>query len=134
MSGGALRCHHADQCGAEACRVGADFYAGQLSYLGPHYDLIQGGEALRVLIVPMEVGDLPAYVSMEHRSEAVQSVRYGKRNPHMQGVVFALQLAFGLPLSDGRANEHLDSNHGRIHLLDAFAMANLRLCSLAGPG
>jgi hypothetical protein len=134
MSGGVLRCRHADRCGAEACRVGADFYAGQLSYLGPHYDLIQSGEALRVLIVPMEVGAGPAYVSMERRSEGVQAVRYGTRNPHMQGVVFALQLAFGLPLSDRRANEHLDSNHGRIHVLDAFAMANLRLCSLAGPG
>jgi hypothetical protein len=134
MADGALRCRHATACRGEACRVGADFYAGQLSYLGAHYDLVQGERPLRVLVVPMEVGAPPGYVSMSQRSVQVQAVRYGSRNPHMQGVVFALQLAFGLPLSSGRANEHLETNNGSVHLLDAFAMANLRLCSVAAAG
>lgn len=110
-----------------------------MSYVGTYYDLVQDDKALRALIVPMEVGDGPAYVTMEERARAVRSVRYGKRNPHMQGVVFALQLAFGLPLSGGqskpkRTNEHLEINGERVHLLDAFAMANLRLCSVADAG
>jgi hypothetical protein len=87
-----------------------------LSYVGRYYDLLQDDKALRVLIVPMEVGAGPPYVTMEQRPEGergVRAVRYGKRNPHTQGVVFALQLAFGLPLSGGqgiskRTTEHLE--------------------------
>jgi hypothetical protein len=131
---GQLICRHGGVCKSEACRVRADFYAGQLSYLGSHYDLLQTERPLRVLIVPMEVGAPPGFVSMTQRTEQVQAVRYGSRNPHMQGVVFALQLAFGIPLSAGRANEHVDTDDGQVHVLDAFAMANLRLCSLAAPG
>src|SRR5579872_4478495 len=44
------------------------------------------------------------------------------------------ELAFGLPLAAARANERIDTQHGPIHLHDAFAMANLRLCSLAAAG
>jgi hypothetical protein len=134
MADGTLRCRHAASCRGEACRVGADFHAGQLSYLGADYHLVQGDRPLRVLVVPMEVGAPPEYVSMARRAEQVQQVRYGRRNPHMQGVVFALQLAFGLPISADRAAEHLHTDHGNVHVLDAFAMANLRLCSVAAAG
>lgn len=46
----------------------------------------------------------------------------------MRGVRFALQLAFGLPLGPS-GTRWLESNIGPLHILDAYAMANLLRCS-----
>lgn len=130
-------CRHQDSCKRSALRQpGVAYHEGQLSYVGPHYDLRCGGRDLRVLVVPMENGGPPGHVSLDERSRQVRiRIRdsFSSRNPHMRGVTLALQLAFGLPLgtSDG---EWLQSTIGPIHILDGYAMANLLLCSAVVVG
>jgi hypothetical protein len=137
LEGDRFCCSHAVVCKTSARRPGVAFYEGQLSYVGRHYDVIQGGKQLRVLIVPMEVGMGPAHVSMAERDRQVRmriGERLVERNPHMRGVTLALRLAFGLPLNDDAVSEQLQTESGPVHVLDAFAMANLLLCSAAAPG
>jgi len=137
LTGDRFCCAHALACKKSAIRPGVDFYEGQLSYLGRHYDVFHEGNGLRVLIVSMEVGMGPAHVTMAERDPQVRdriSQRFVERNPHMRGVTLALRLAFGLPLNDDAADEHLRAEAGSVHVFDAFAMANLLLCSAAAPG
>lgn len=125
-------CRHQDACKESALRQpGVAYHEGQLSYVGPHYDLQCGGRDLRLLVVPMENGGPPGHVSLDERSRQVRvRIRdsFRSRNPHMRGVTLALQLAFGLPLGTSEG-EWLPSSIGPIHILDAYAMANLLLCS-----
>jgi hypothetical protein len=137
LADGHFVCRHQGRCKESALRQpGVAYHEGQLSYVGPHYDLRSSGRELRVLIVPMETGGPPGHVSIDERSRQVRGrIRdaFGSRNPHMRGVTLAIQLAFGLPLgtSDG---EWLSSNIGPIHILDGYAMANLLLCSAVHAG
>lgn len=130
-------CRHQDACKASALQQpGVEYHEGQLSYVGPHYDLRCGGRELRLLVVAMENGGPPGHVTLDERSRQVRTrIRdsFSSRNPHMRGVTLALQLAFGRPLgtSDG---EWLPSTIGPIHILDGYAMANLLLCSAVDAG
>lgn len=56
------------------------------------------GVPLRVLIVPKEAGGSGKYASIaQRRTEPLKPCQ--ERNQHMKGVTFALQLAFGLPVT-----------------------------------
>jgi hypothetical protein len=137
LDGEEFVCRNAPVCKHSACQPGVSYYEGQLSYLGAGYDVVDHGRPLRVLVVPMEVGRPPEHVTMELRDKQVQMripQLFKQRNPHMRGVTLALRLAFGLPLGDDRAGEFLDTPDGRVHVLDAYAMANLLLCSAVAEG
>lgn len=132
LDGNRFVCAHEQACRSAAARAGGRFWAGQLSYLGSHYDLIDDGVPLRVLIVPMDVGRGPSGVAMELRAEQIRQripQTFRQRNPHMRGVTLALRLAFGNSLDEDPAGEFIVTNTGAVHVLDAYAMANLLLCS-----
>lgn len=126
-------CSSASRCRTSASKPGVGFYEGQLPYLGQHYDTAVDGVSQRVLVVPMEVGRDWQRTTMDDFSQAIRtraSQRFADRNNHMRGVTLALRLAFGLGLGDDRAGEFLNTPDGtRIHVLDAFAMVNVVLCS-----
>ncbi|HEY4451356.1 MAG TPA: hypothetical protein VGN13_07150 [Solirubrobacteraceae bacterium] len=130
-------------CASEAsCRgsLGAAdaFAAGQLSHVGHHYDLFAGERPLRVLVLGMDTGRPDGGVTLEQRRQQVYDrvpEPFSRRNPHMRGTTLALRVLLGREQWDDRAEESL-VGLGRepVHLLDAYAMANSRLCSAFKPG
>jgi hypothetical protein len=132
-----FRCTHAEACRRSVTAADAQFFEGQLSYVGPHYDAALGGDPLRVLVVAMEVGSGPPHITMPMRDQQVWERRdqgFRQRNPHMRGVTLALRSAFERPLDEDPAGELLDTENGPVHLFEAYAMANLVLCSAAAGG
>lgn len=125
-----------------ACRASLDpglvFSAGQLSYVGPYYDISDAGYPLRVLIVGMDTGRTHENVSLdERRHQIFERVpeRFSQRNPHMRGTTLALRLLFGRDPATDRDGELLPLDRSRaMHVLEAYAMANLRLCSATSDG
>jgi len=115
------------------------YAAGQLSHVGAHYDLVEDGRPLRILVVAMETGRPDENVTMPRRRaqlSASAAQPMSGRNPHMQGVMNALRVAVGRAPGGDRAGELLDMT-GRadpVHLFDAYAMTNLRLCSAFRAG
>jgi hypothetical protein len=137
LDGSTFKCatHQTCRRSAEA-QPGVTLFEGQLPHLGSHYDTSDAGRAFRVLIVPMDMGNEQARISLIERQAQVRKLVGGEwsdRNPHMKGVVLALRLVFGLPLGTDPKGEWLETNTGRVHLLDAYAMANLTLCSAIVP-
>jgi len=133
-SDGRFVCRSGSTCATSALRrPGRAFFEGQLSYLGRHYDTCTDeGVPLRVLVVPMETGREREHVDLETRRDEVlasAALPFRKRNPHMRGVTLALRLAFGCDLDEEPEGEYLLAPGGGIHLFEAFAMANLLLCS-----
>lgn len=131
-------CRNLDRCRRSALfdqhgvrRTEGVFSDGQLSHLGHHYDLRHNGAELRVLVVAMDTGRTRRGVTLEDRRSEVLRLADGKRNPHMIGVLHALRLAIGREPGRDRDGEYLRLKGGRsrVHLFDAYAMANLRLCS-----
>ncbi|MEW2475124.1 hypothetical protein AB0875_15160 [Micromonospora gifhornensis] len=117
-----------------AARPAVNYAAGQLSHVGRHYDLTLGGVACRILVIAMDTARLRGGVSLDQRSEEVMEsarLQFNDRNPHMQGVTSALRLALGRAPGSDRAGEQLRLSDGGkpAHVFDAYAMANLRLCS-----
>ncbi|MGN9804756.1 hypothetical protein [Micromonospora sp. L32] len=120
--------------GRGARRPEVEFAAGQLSHVGRHYDLMLDGAPSRILVIAMDTARLRESVSLEQRhAEVMESARlpFNSRNPHMQGTASALRLAVGREPGSDRAGEllHLDGVPAPVHLFDAYAMANMRLCS-----
>ncbi|MFG2052843.1 hypothetical protein ACGFI9_02330 [Micromonospora sp. NPDC048930] len=120
--------------GLGAPRPGVGYAAGQLSHVGRHYDLELGGVPSRILVIAMETARLREGVTLEQRyAEVMESARlpFTRRNPHMKGVASALRLAVGREPDSDREGEqlNLDGLPSPVHLFDAYAMANLRLCS-----
>lgn len=134
LDGKAFVCGHGSVCKASVSKPGIAFYEGQLSYVGRHYETQINGREFRVLIVAMEAGHPPAHVSLEQREEQVRAVIDGPRNPHMRGVLLALAAAFALPTTPNSTTEWLRTSEGDVHILDAYAMANLLLCSAVKQG
>lgn len=129
-------------CSSEArcrssLRPNVTFHPGQLSYVGSHYDLSVDGTPLRVLIVAMDTGRPDELVTLDRRRSQVAAripETFSQRNAHMRGTTTALRLLFGRQAGDDRSAEYLEivddaGEKDRVHLLDAYAMANLRLCS-----
>jgi hypothetical protein len=129
-------CKSASGCRSSAQRRGASFYEAQGHMVGPCYDLHVDGNPYRVLVLPMETGEPKQHRTVEQRTKDVLDaarVGFRQRNPHMKGVTFALRLAFGLPVDEDI--EHLPFEDGSsAHLFEAYAMANLLLCSAVDEG
>lgn len=125
--------------GRGAPRPEVSFAAGQLSHVGRHYDLTLGGKPCRILVVAMDTVRLREHVTLDQRhAEVMESAElpFTRRNPHMQGTASALRLAGGRDPGDDREGEQLRLSGVRrpVHLFDAYAMANLRLCSATADG
>lgn len=134
---GCMRSALFDRAGSR--RPGVEFAGGQLLHVGHHYDLTDGGRALRVLVIAMETDRPDDKVGLERRRvQLAQSAALAMtgRNPHMQGVTNALRLAVGRVPGADRAGEMLDlvGDDHPAHLFDAFAMTNIRLCSAFATG
>ncbi len=131
-------CKSAAACSASAlAQKDTTFHVGQGTSVSPHYDTAIDGVPFRVLIVPMETGRTRERVQLTERTEEVQALipkPYKKWNPHMRGVGYAQRLAYGIPLAYDDERMWLDTNNGRVHLLDSYAMANLALCSAVLKG
>nr|WTA64692.1 hypothetical protein OHB51_19380 [Micromonospora sp. NBC_00855] len=117
----------------------AAFAAGQLSHVGHHYDLLLDGVPVRTLVIAMETGRARGGVTLKQRhAEVMQSagLAFTARNPHMRGVTSALRLAVGREPGPDMAGEllYLDGVPSPVHLFDAYAMANMRLCSAMVSG
>lgn len=133
-SDGEFLCKHADDCRG-SIRGSWRLYEGQCSYLGQHYDAADGGRPMRILVVPMQAGRPFRHLDLEGRRARVRGARDkpyrgpGSRNPHMRGATKALKILRGIDPDSAEDGEWLLTNEGRIHLFDAFAMANATLCS-----
>lgn len=137
-------CRHGRQCERSALhdrwgelRNDRSFTTGQLSHVGAHYDLAEGGRPLRTLVIAMETGGSDGGISLEKRRSQLQESAakpYSGRNPHMRGTVTALRIVVGGESGPDRAGEWLDVGDDQVHVFDAYAMANVRLCSATVKG
>ncbi|HSH59275.1 MAG TPA: hypothetical protein VK988_06465 [Acidimicrobiales bacterium] len=137
-------CRYAEQCSRSALhdrwgrpRDDRSFTPGQLSHIGRHYDLAEGGRSLRTLVIAMETGGSDGKISLEKRRgqlEASAAKPYSARNPHMRGTVSALRIVAGHKPGSDPAGEWLQIGNEQVHVFDAYAMANVRLCSATVKG
>ena len=86
--------HHRD------CRASAPpyFYEGQMSHVGKHYDLLVGGQELRIVVVGQEYGQKCTRVDLVARTAMIDgsaSEGFQGRNPHMRGTTSILRLLLG---------------------------------------
>jgi hypothetical protein len=134
-------CSSATRCrtSAMAQKEPADFADGQLSHLGKFYDIEADGVPLRILIIAMETGRTDTGVTLPKRRQqilesAAETPR--DRNQHMVGVTHALRTLHGRRIGDDSIGELLDfgNSHDRVHMFDAYAMANIRLCTSVKAG
>lgn len=116
---------------------------GQLTHVGPAYDLSDEGRALRILVVSKQVGgslDHGRNRGLEHvtiagRAEQVESAKHGARGPggprtdHMVGTENALKVLLGAEPGDPA---DLDASGAPWHVYDLMSLANSTLCSRAG--
>jgi hypothetical protein len=139
---GGFCCSSAGACrtSATARREPIDFAAGQLSHLGQFFDVEEDGVPLRVLVIAMETGRTDEGVTLPMRRRQVVDQSGGlpprSRNPHMVGVTHALRTLYGHAVGDDPEGEHLHFVHGHepVHMFDAYAMANVRLCTSVKAG
>ncbi len=116
-----------------------DFAAGQLSHLGRFYDIEEDAIPLRILVIGMETGRTDQEVSLQMRRRQVlesAALTPKARNPHMIGVTHALRTLHGHHTGQDPAGELLQFE-GRAHpehIFDAYAMANVRLCTSVKEG
>ncbi len=124
------QCHAATMGPAGDERSDRDYYPAQMGYIGTHYDMQVDGAHRRILIVGMERGEGPSFYSREARSRDHDRAKVpSNRNPHMRGVMNALKCAMEIPDTDWD-DEYLGiQNAGPTHVLEAYALINLRLCS-----
>ncbi len=113
-----------------------EFSPGQLSFLGRHYDLAVDRVPLRILVLGMDTGRTDTSVGLDQRRQQIYDripESFNRRNSHMRGTTLALRVLLGRESWDTPADEYLALDGARVHLLDAYAMANLRLCSATKP-
>lgn len=134
-------CKSAHECrnSALAQRQPIEFAAGQLSHVGKFYDLIEDAIPLRILVIGMETGRTDHEVSLQmRRQQLLESAALipKARNPHMIGVTHALRTLHGLPIGPDPEGEFLQVGPGShpVHIFDAYAMANVRLCTSVKAG
>ena len=132
LNGDHFICSTASACESSAAKPGLGFFEAQGSSVSPHYDVVEDGRPVRVLLVPMETGRESRRVSIEERTAEVLALRdkpWRQWNPHMRGVGLALRLAFGRGAAEDPEGLLLPTPDGPVHVLEAYAMANLLLCS-----
>lgn len=135
-----LVCVSAARCRA-SMRPGELLVEGQLSHIGPMFDLVDDGRPLRILIVSKQVGGSLAdgggrgheHVTIEERRAQVDSAKAGTRphprTNHMVGSELALKVLAGL---EADADPQLTFTDGRrAHVFDCMALTNATLCSRA---
>lgn len=126
-------CASTAACSAAAARKNADFYEGQLSHVGLHYDMFEDGRPLRVLVLGMEMGRPDRHISLETRrrqQDDAIGMRFAARHAHMLGTTTALRAAFGRGLGDDRPGELMElTNSEPQHVMQCYALVNKRLCS-----
>lgn len=140
-------CPRESRCAASATfngrtgerRPDVSFWRGQLSHVGHHYDLVDDGKEWRVLVLGMETGRARENVSLsERRLEQLPVIDSAPRTrkPHMKGTASALRLAFGRNVGADRDGEllRLENESRPVHLMDAYALVNIRLCSAVVTG
>jgi hypothetical protein len=133
-------CGREPVCRASALRrEGTSFWRGQLSHVGHHYDMVENDKPWRVLVLGMETGRERELVTLAERRLEQQPVISGdprSRKPHMKGTASALRLAFGRTPGPDRRGELLDlaNTPKRVHVMDAYALVNVRLCSAVATG
>lgn len=134
-------CSSAHQCrnSALAQKEPIDFAAGQLSHVGKFYDLIEDATPVRILVIGMETGRTDHEVSLPmRRQQLLESAALipRARNPHMIGVTHALRTLHGHLIGQDPQGEFLDVGPGGhpVHIFDAYAMANVRLCTSVKAG
>lgn len=116
-----------------------DFAAGQLSHVGKFYDIEEDAIPLRILVIGMETGRTDSEVSLQMRRRQVlesAALMPKDRNPHMIGVTHALRTLHGYEIGHDPRGELLNlvgSSHP-VHIFDAYAMANVRLCTSVKAG
>lgn len=137
---GGFCCRRESVCRASAMRrQGTSFWRGQLSHVGHHYDVVENGRPWRVLVLGMETGRERELVTLAERRVEQQPVINGdprSRKPHMKGTASALRLAFGGTPGPDRCGELLDLANmpEPVHVMDAYALVNVRLCSAVATG
>ncbi|MCS3880609.1 hypothetical protein GII30_19425 [Gordonia amarae] len=128
-----LVCARAAGC-RSSIEPGGNFYEGQGTHVGAHYDLTEDGVDWRVMVIGMETGRGDEHVSIAERTadqNRAISMTFNQRHAHMRGTTSVLRTAFGREYGADRAGELLDlRNQGEVvHLMNAYALVNLRLCS-----
>lgn len=116
-----------------------DFWRGQLSHVGEHYDLHEDSRPLRVVFIGMEVGRPDEFITLADRSAqqevAIFDQTFRSRRPNMKGTTSALRLLFGRGLGSDSDSEWLNVGGTElVHLMDCYALLNLRLCSAVLSG
>ncbi|MEV1116731.1 hypothetical protein AB0I91_16800 [Actinosynnema sp. NPDC049800] len=140
LGDGGFTCDKETVCRASALRRrGTSFWRGRLSHVGHHYDIVEDGRPWRVLVLGMETGREREHVTLAERRAEQQPVIDGdprSRKPHMKGTASALRLAFGREPGPDRRGELLDlaNTPSPVHVMDAYALVNVRLCSAVATG
>lgn len=136
LASGGLCC--ADERGCRSSVGVADaFAAGQLSHVGQHYDLCVRDKPFRIMVLGMDTGRPDGGVTLDQRRKQIYDripEPFSRRNPHMRGTTLALRGLLGREDWDDVAQERIELCREPVHLLDAYAMANSRLCSAFKPG
>lgn len=132
-------CLSREMCRASALKkTDTSFYAGQGQAVGSSYEIRENGVPLRVLVIPMEYGTTSEGVSWAERSKEVEKAGdkpFKKLNPHMRGVLFTLQLAYGLPVGESGATQLPSGTEGASpQLFETYAMVNMLWCSAVKTG
>lgn len=136
-----LVCSSAARC-RSSMRKGEQLVEGQLSHVGEFYDLIDGEQPLRIMVVSKQVGGAlehggargDEHVSMARRSSQVATARSGPsphpRTNHMIGTELALKvlLGGGVQARPFVQVEGVDD----VHVFDCMALVNSTLCSRVG--
>jgi hypothetical protein len=133
---GGFCCAREDSCRGSV-RPELVYAAGQLSHVGRHYDISVAGRPLRILVLGMDTGRADSGVTMATRREQVYEripEPFTRRNPHMRGTTLALRALLGSEDWPTRAGEYFEFHGEPVHVLDGYAMANLRLCSAIDAG
>lgn len=128
-----LVCSQAAKCRG-SIETGGTFYEGQGTHVGEHYDMSEDGVEWRVMVIGMETGRGDEHVSIAERTaDQDRAIRmtFNQRHPHMRGTTSVLRSAFGREYGADRAGEllDLDGQDTVAHLMNAYALVNLRLCS-----
>lgn len=137
LSNGVFVCKHHSACKQSH---NGPFHEGQLHHLGRHYDVVENGVPLRVVVVGQEYGAADSCVSLDERYDQLRCCGYYKRfkktgtcegrNPHMKGTTSVLRLLFGGNLGADYESELLHFEDGTsCHIFDAFSLVNYLLCA-----
>ena len=139
LDGDRFICKHHGDCRASAPPC---FYEGQMSHVGQHYDLLVGGQELRIVVVGQEYGHPPPRVDLKSRTSMIDGSAkegFGGRYLHMKGTTSILRLLLGRHSGADAEGERLFGDGATTaHIFDGFALVNALLCSALndppGPG